>query len=640
MEEQTVEIQITGNVGDYRKTLDLILPVMGIMESESACHSLHIFDSEQLCVTVRGEHTAIGCSSRPMLARGLSYFRANFGKEFFEIQQRPVFDTVGIMLDCSRNLVPTLEAAKQYLLRIALMGMNLAMLYTEDTFEIPGEPYFGYLRGRFTPQEIRQLDDFADALGIELVPCIQTLGHLTHMLKWDAYHSVRNTLDILLAEEEETYVFLEKAIRAASEPYRSKRIHLGLDEADEVASGIYETLHGRSDAIQVMHRHISRVLQITKKLGLKPMMWSDMYFTPVFGEYYEQKRDMPQAVIESVQKEIQLVFWDYYHEDPARYDHMYTLHRQLGSTPIFAGGIYTWMGLLPDYVKTLNTMVPALQSAKKNGIKEVFATIWFNDGAECSAVGALYGCQLFAEFCYTGIYCEAELKQRFMDCCGVEADAFLGLSEFDYWPGDMVGDEVGTRGSAKRSKNLLYEDPLLPVFEKDFSGMELESYFSALALRYRQYAMQYPDYATLFGFAGSLAELLRDKAVWRIQAPLAVRTGNREKAGRLAELAMTLKAEAEAFAAAWRTLWHQYNKPYGFELNDIRVGGLAARFATAAQRMQQFADAKLEDIPELSCEKLPFSRDVPGAPNGCVRKQTWHSIASVDTLGGYTNLKS
>ena len=59
---------------------------------------------------------------------------------------------------------------KLMLRKMALMGMSVAMLYTEDTYEIPQQPYFGYLRGRYTQQQLRELDRYAADLGIELIP--------------------------------------------------------------------------------------------------------------------------------------------------------------------------------------------------------------------------------------------------------------------------------------------------------------------------------------------------------------------------------------------------------------------------------------------------------------------------------------
>ena len=85
----------------------------------------------------------------------------------------------GVMLDCSRNGVMKPEAVKRMIDCLQKMGYNALELYTEDTFEVEGEPYFGYLRGRYTGAELKELDLYAAAHGIELIPCIQTLAHFT-----------------------------------------------------------------------------------------------------------------------------------------------------------------------------------------------------------------------------------------------------------------------------------------------------------------------------------------------------------------------------------------------------------------------------------------------------------------------------
>ena len=68
------------------------------------------------------------------------------------------FDTLGVMLDCSRNAVPTLEDLYQFVDSLAAMGYNALQLYTEDVYEIEGEPYFGYQRGRYTKDELKAID--------------------------------------------------------------------------------------------------------------------------------------------------------------------------------------------------------------------------------------------------------------------------------------------------------------------------------------------------------------------------------------------------------------------------------------------------------------------------------------------------
>lgn len=76
-------------------------------------------------------------------------------------------------------------------------------------------------------------------LGIELCPCIQTLGHLNRALHWPALAHLKDNEEVLLADDAQTYAFLEELIAAAAAPYRSKRIHIGMDEAHGIGLGAH-----------------------------------------------------------------------------------------------------------------------------------------------------------------------------------------------------------------------------------------------------------------------------------------------------------------------------------------------------------------------------------------------------------------
>ena len=95
--------------------------------------------------------------------------------------------SLGIMIDCSRNGVMSPEKVKEFATMLADMGYNMLQLYTEDTYEIDGEPYFGYMRGRYTQNELKDIDAHCASIGIELIPCIQTLAHLERLSRWPAY---------------------------------------------------------------------------------------------------------------------------------------------------------------------------------------------------------------------------------------------------------------------------------------------------------------------------------------------------------------------------------------------------------------------------------------------------------------------
>ena len=86
---------------------------------------------------------------------------------------------LGVMIDMSRNAVMSMEGLQRFLPLLKKMGYNTVMLYTEDTYEVKDEPFFGYMRGRYSAKELCELDQYAASLGIELIPCIQTLAHLS-----------------------------------------------------------------------------------------------------------------------------------------------------------------------------------------------------------------------------------------------------------------------------------------------------------------------------------------------------------------------------------------------------------------------------------------------------------------------------
>ena len=151
---------------------------------------------------------------------------------------------LGVMVDCSRNAVPNMTSAKYFIDCLEKMGYNTLMYYTEDTYEVKDEPYFGYLRGRFTADELRELDAYAAAHGIELIPCIQTLAHLNAIFRWDVYREINDTADILLVENERTMQLIENMFRSLRECFRSDKIHIGMDEAHMLGLGKFLDRHG------------------------------------------------------------------------------------------------------------------------------------------------------------------------------------------------------------------------------------------------------------------------------------------------------------------------------------------------------------------------------------------------------------
>ncbi len=112
---------------------------------------------------------------------------------------------------------------------------------------------------------------------------------------------------------------------------------------------------------------------------------------------------LSEAIVAAAPKDIDLVYWDYYTEDGALARHLFAEHARFSADTLFAGGVYTWNGPVPDYDKAEATTRVLMTACREAGVRQAFATMWGDDGAECSPLlGDLLGLQLFAEIAYNG----------------------------------------------------------------------------------------------------------------------------------------------------------------------------------------------------------------------------------------------
>lgn len=544
--------------------------------------------------------------------RGLGLF-VQHGRQSdsFRLREKQQFDLVGPMFDLSRNAVLTVDSFKLMLNKLALMGMNTVMLYMEDTYEVPSEPYFGYMRGRYSHAELREIDDYADLFGIEAFPSIQTLAHLEEFLKWQTVWHYRDTKGALLVGEERTNKLVENMIEAASAPFRSRKIHVGMDEAEELGRGKYLDKNGYGSRFDIMASHLDTVLSVTRRLGLKPMIWSDMFLKLAVGNagtesnYYDGNTTIPEEMAQRIPKDVDMVYWDYVHTEPEHYERVIANHRPLGCNLVFAGAVWIFNTFGVNYGLSLGATDVALTACKKEGIREVYATMWGDDGNESNPFAALLGLQLYAEHAYTeGKPTQEWLAERVKLCTGIEADAFLQIKYLDETP----GSEPNNSKQSNPSKFLLYQDTLLGQFDKQIEGLELNAHYEWLEEQIR--ARRAPDAQLdyLFDVPEKLSAVLKLKSETGIGLKRAYDANDKEALAYAATVELPAIAEAvRELRAAHRTQWLRMFKPFGWEVLDIRYGGVVNRLETASARLLDYVEGRIGGIEELEQERLLFN---------------------------------
>ena len=503
----------------------------------------------------------------------------------------------GVMLDMSRNAVMQPNKVIEFATILKSFGYNMIQLYTEDTYEIKDEPYFGYLRGRYTQEELKYIVSECEKLEMEVIPCIQTLGHLSQLLRWadtadthGPYAAIKNSSDILLVGEEKTYALIEKMVQTMRQCFTSNYIHIGMDEAHGVELGEYLARNGYRNGLEVLKEHLEHVLAIVEKYNFKPIMWSDMFYKLASGGgYYQPGNKETSELKEFVPQNVGLVYWDYYHYDQPFYEGMMTSHKKITNNVWFAGAAWSWCGFAPGNGKTLDTMIPAMKAARRQKIDKIMVTLWGDNGKECSYFSLLPSLYTVKKV-YDGEEDMEKIKADFQSLTGESYDAMAYLDCPNY-----VGGNKSI--SANVCKYVTYGDPFLNFFDSRWKeGVSAE--YQAHKLELERLKVN-SKYWYLYDYMESLCDFLSIKYDLGIRAR---RAYNQQDQKGITEVAKDFFVAVEKLDALYKNLrnvWYKENKPFGFEILDLRFGGMKQRLVSCGERLIDYVNGKLESIPEL-----------------------------------------
>ncbi len=518
---------------------------------------------------------------------------------------RHKYDTFGVMLNVSGNAVMKADTFERFTSLLHKFGYNTLFLYMEDTYEIEGEPYWGYMRGRYTADEMRELDEIATKNGIEIIPCIQTLGHLGITLgKWRKYP--KESADVLLADDEETYRLIRRMLETTSACFKSRRIHLGMDEAHSLGKGVHIDRFGYEEPISIFKRHLARVDSIARECGYEDtMIWADPLVRGWNGGTYgndvilEAGKKAPQEYIDALPKDCIPVYWDYYNIDEKVYSDMLDTHAQFSDKTWFAGGAWNWFGGYTPYNGyTLRSMLPALDACKKHKVKNVFMTLW---GTYCSPFTLLPSLCYLAEYA-KGNTDEGKIKAKFKRITGIDYDKFMVIDE----PNEIVGGEHLLRHPRNPSFFMFCSDCLIDFLDyavKPGAGVKYEK----ISAEMRDLAKSSRRYGYLFDTVAKLCDVLAIKYELGLRTRRAYESGDKDELRRLAnDEYVKLPKLLDAFGKALEKQWYIENKPMGLEVQEHRIGGMIRRLQSVRRRLLAYCDGKVDRIDELDYELLPF----------------------------------
>ena len=202
---------------------------------------------------------------------------------------RPAFERRGLMLDISRNRVPTMDWLKTLIDALALLRYNELQLYTEHTFAYQTHGTVWKQASPMTAAEIREIDAYCSARGIELVPNQNSFAHLERWLRHPDYkhlaecpdgfeHPIAGwrTFGGTLAPTAESAAFIDTLYQELLPNFKSKRLHIGCDEPWELGQGRSQMRVDREGKHLLYLEFLNRLFALAEKHQHQAQFWADI----------------------------------------------------------------------------------------------------------------------------------------------------------------------------------------------------------------------------------------------------------------------------------------------------------------------------------------------------------------------------
>lgn len=475
-----------------------------------------------------------------------------------EIDDAPSITLRGVMLDVSRDKVPTLASLMDAIDTLERLKINHLQLYTEHTFAYRGHEAVWRDASPITPDEARTLDAYCRARGIDLAPNQNTLGHLHRWLSHPRYADLaeihgdwvfetddgrrvpRHGPFSLCPTDPRSIELIRDLLDQILPCFASGLCNIGLDEAYDVGQGRSRDETARRGRGAMFFEHLRRVDAIVRDHGKRTLFWADIAL-----KYPDLLDRLPPGAAALV--------WGY--EPDAPFDRHAEALRARGIPFWTCPGTSSWLSITGRTGVRRANIDAAVRAAARHGAEGVLVTDWGDRGHRQHWPIALHSIAYGANAMW-----RADEPGSF-DPGAAAVHALDAPAELGPWL-DELGDVDADLRGGRRNMSALYDElhrPLGATLDPAASGDSVAAWRAA-AERLEQLGDR------LRAMPPGLPSLVREELEHTLRAArlaAARAIARRDPAGRLDPAAVA--AEVRAIAAEHRRLWALRNRPGGLD---------------------------------------------------------------------------
>lgn len=294
------------------------------------------------------------------------------------IHDAPAFATRGVMLDVSRDRVPTMTDLLTTIDLLASLKFNHLQLYTEHTFEYPGHAPAWSGWSPITPDEARRLDLACHERGIELAANQNCFGHLASWLRLPEYAPLAEThgdwvFDVwprsgpfsICPTDAASLRFVEGLLDSLLPCFSAPLVNIGADETYDVGFGRSADAVAARGRAAVYMDFISSLARAATLRGKRPMFWADVALSH------------PEAVAH-IPAELLSLAWGYEPDSP--FDRWCSTLAAAGREAWVCPGTMSWRSIFGRTTERRGNFAAATTAGLAHGASGLLACDWGDTG--------------------------------------------------------------------------------------------------------------------------------------------------------------------------------------------------------------------------------------------------------------------
>ncbi|MFI4910593.1 MAG: family 20 glycosylhydrolase [Sedimentisphaeraceae bacterium JB056] len=289
------------------------------------------------------------------------------------IRDYPDFPVRGVMLDISRDKVPTMQTLFSLIEMLSSWKINHIQLYTEHTFAYKNHREVWKDASPMTADQIRILDSYCKQHFIDLVPNQNSFGHMERWLKHESYRHLAEAPDYvdtkwgkrrwhtLYPADPCSIALIEELYDELLPNFSSKYFNVGCDETIELGNGRSKELCEKIGTERVYLDFLLKISRLVEKHDKTMMFWADMI---------QHNPD----IIKKLPSDAVAMIWGYDAKHP---------FGQYCKTVAYTGcdfyvcpGTSTWISLAGRTDNAFANLLSAAQNGLKYGAKGFVNTDW------------------------------------------------------------------------------------------------------------------------------------------------------------------------------------------------------------------------------------------------------------------------